>query len=167
MYVSDAEAGPWALALETAELEDSRMQEDPLPLQLFALNQETSAHYVKFEVLDWWGMGGGLQFLGIQITKEIRNENTTQAENIMINENVFNNINTINNENATFKENVTNNENTNITNNENSSINEKITNTENEIYSENITNDENAIISRYITTNENMSNTEIIHLEKI
>ena len=65
VYVALTESGPWTEVLE-AELEDSRQQEDPLPLQLISLESEVLAQFVKFEVLKCWGKGCGLQYFDIQ-----------------------------------------------------------------------------------------------------
>ena len=43
---------------------------DPLPLQTFLLSETTTAQYVKFELLSWWGHGGGLLFFEIQTQGE-------------------------------------------------------------------------------------------------
>ena len=53
----------WDLLL-TQELEDSR-QQNPVPVQEFTLDREQEIRYLKFEVTDFWGVGGGLQFLDI------------------------------------------------------------------------------------------------------
>ena len=63
--MSEAESGPWTEVLEE-ELEDSREQQDPLPLQTLDLSTEVTARFVKFELLTWWGNGGGLQYFDIQ-----------------------------------------------------------------------------------------------------
>ena len=48
------------------ELEDSRRQTDPLPLQTIALDTGmVTAQFVKFELVSWWGNGGGLQYFHI------------------------------------------------------------------------------------------------------
>ena len=67
VYVSrtGAVAGPWIPILDE-ELEDSRQMADPLPLQTFLLSKTTTSQYVKFELLSWWGQGGGLQYFDIQ-----------------------------------------------------------------------------------------------------
>ena len=51
--------------LETT-LEDSRQQNDPLPLQLIGLQTEVTGQFIKFELLEWYGKGGGLQYFDIQ-----------------------------------------------------------------------------------------------------
>ena len=50
--------------LETT-LEDSRRQNDPLPLQLIDLEAEVTGQFLKFELLEWYGRGGGLQYFDI------------------------------------------------------------------------------------------------------
>ena len=48
------------------ELEDSRRQSDPLPLQVIGLDVgRVTAMFVKFELVSWWGYGGGLQYFDI------------------------------------------------------------------------------------------------------
>ena len=55
------EEGPWSLLLE-ASLEDSRSQKIP-PVQTLMLDhQHQHNRYIKFELLEFWGVGGGLQF---------------------------------------------------------------------------------------------------------
>ena len=64
--MSESESGPWTQVLNT-QLEDSRQQQDPLPLQLIELDvEEVTAQFVKFELLSWWGFGGGLIYFDIQ-----------------------------------------------------------------------------------------------------
>ena len=46
-------------------LEDSRKTEDPLQLQWFPLENEVTSQFIKFELLTWWGWGGGLQYFDI------------------------------------------------------------------------------------------------------
>eukprot|EP00092_Neocalanus_flemingeri_P033056 GFUD01035950.1.p1 GENE.GFUD01035950.1~~GFUD01035950.1.p1 ORF type:complete len:521 (-),score=149.13 GFUD01035950.1:312-1874(-) len=65
LHVSDTKSGPWAQVLDT-QLEDSRQQKDPLPLQNFALDTETTAQFLKFELVSWWGDYGGLQYFDIE-----------------------------------------------------------------------------------------------------
>jgi hypothetical protein len=52
------------------ELEDSREEEDMLPIQSIALRTRYHAHFIKFELLSWWGVGGGLQYFNIQRDEE-------------------------------------------------------------------------------------------------
>ena len=60
-----SETGPWEQVLEE-DLEDSRNQNDPLPLMTFKFNLFT-ARYVKFKLLSYWGKkGGGLQYFNIK-----------------------------------------------------------------------------------------------------
>ena len=56
--------------LETS-LEDSRQQRDPLPVQEIDLQSKADGQFLKFELLEWYGVGGGLQFFDI-------NQGTTQ-----------------------------------------------------------------------------------------
>jgi hypothetical protein len=57
--------GPWHELL-VADLEDSRDQEDPLPLQQLFFYSPVSVSYIKFELLEFWGVGGGLQYLAVE-----------------------------------------------------------------------------------------------------
>ena len=58
--------GPWE-GLLVANLEDSRPQDPPPVLTLTFDNDNPSvARFVKFELLDFWGTGGGgLQYLEV------------------------------------------------------------------------------------------------------
>ena len=56
---------PWTSVLETS-LEDSRQQQDPLPLQVLRLQESVQAQFIKFDLLEWYGQGGGLQYLDIE-----------------------------------------------------------------------------------------------------
>jgi hypothetical protein len=64
LSVSQSETGPWHNVLETT-LEDSRQQMDPLPLQVIYLQSKVIGQFVKFELLEWYGQGGGLQYFDI------------------------------------------------------------------------------------------------------
>ena len=64
---SISEAGPWVQILDRT-LEDSRTQNDPLPLQTFNFNS-VSAKYVKFKLISYWGKGGGLQYFNLKKSK--------------------------------------------------------------------------------------------------
>ena len=55
---------PWINVLETT-LEDSRQQQDPLPLQVLQLQRSVQAQFIKYDLLEWYGEGGGLQYLDI------------------------------------------------------------------------------------------------------
>ena len=78
MFLSLSETGPWQQVLEEA-LEDSRNQNDPLPLMTFEFNSVT-ARYVKFKILEWWGtMGGGLQYFKIKKSTTTTTAATTTA----------------------------------------------------------------------------------------
>ena len=59
-----SETGPWEQVLYET-LEDSRNQNDPLPLKTFNFNSVT-ARYVKFKLLKYWGNGGGLNYFNIK-----------------------------------------------------------------------------------------------------
>ena len=52
--------GPWKKLL-TANLHDSRHQ-DPPPLQALMFEKSVVVTFVKFELLEYWGAGGGLQY---------------------------------------------------------------------------------------------------------
>jgi len=80
LSLSMKESGPWTKVLEKS-LDDSRQQPDPLPVQVFPLERGTEdllpfqeesfvAQYLKFDLLDWYGLGGGLQYLEIQNERE-------------------------------------------------------------------------------------------------
>ena len=58
-------SGPWTQVLDK-QLEDSRQQLDPLPLQIIDIDTEFTAQFVKFELVSWWGKSGGLQYFDIQ-----------------------------------------------------------------------------------------------------
>ena len=55
--------GPWNELL-VADLEDSRNQNPP-PLQNLTLDNSAFVRFVKFELLDYWGNGGGLQYFTV------------------------------------------------------------------------------------------------------
>ena len=46
-------------------LGDSRNTTDPLPLQKIPFTEPATAQYIKFELVSWWGNGGGLQYFDI------------------------------------------------------------------------------------------------------
>ena len=65
--ISNYQAGPWnEVVYET--LEDSRNQTDPLPVQTFpfSLPFEVTARFVKFNLISWYGEGGGLQYFALK-----------------------------------------------------------------------------------------------------
>ena len=57
------ENGPWEEVIDES-ISDSRQQEKPLPFQKFNFDSVT-ARFVKFEVLSWYGAGGGLQYFNV------------------------------------------------------------------------------------------------------
>ena len=57
------ENGPWEELL-VATIEDSRSQ-DPPPLQHLLFDNTVVISFVKFELLEYWGSGGGLQYFAI------------------------------------------------------------------------------------------------------
>ena len=66
LSTGETESGPWTQVLDK-ELEDSQQQQDddPSRLQMIALDKETEAQFVKFDLISWWGRGGGLQYFDI------------------------------------------------------------------------------------------------------
>ena len=65
--ISSYPAGPWSeVVYET--LEDSRDQSDPLPVLTFPLStdEEVTARFVKFNLISWYGEGGGLQYFAVK-----------------------------------------------------------------------------------------------------
>ena len=67
-FFSISETGPWKQVLD-GTLDDSRQQNDPLPLQTFNFDPET-ARFAKFKLLSYWGSGGGLQYFKIKKSKK-------------------------------------------------------------------------------------------------
>ena len=65
---SDAKEGPWEELL-VADLEDSRRQSPP-PLQQLRLTKSADVSFIKFELLKYYGHGGGLQYFAGKILKE-------------------------------------------------------------------------------------------------
>ena len=60
---SRSSEGPWQNILE-ANLEDSRQQKPP-PVKLLLFKSPLVVRFVKFELLEFWGVGGGLQHLSV------------------------------------------------------------------------------------------------------
>jgi len=52
--------GPWE-ELHVADLEDSRRQNPP-PIQQIMFANPSNVSFIKFELLEYWGNGGGLQY---------------------------------------------------------------------------------------------------------
>ena len=70
--VSLYQAGPWdQVVFET--LEDPREQTDPLPVLTFPFSSssEVSARFVKFNLISWYGWGGGLQYFSVKKGRKI------------------------------------------------------------------------------------------------
>ena len=65
LFVGQTASGPWTMVFGSPVLDDSRQQQDPLPLQIFPLDTVTAAQFIKFELLAWYGPSGGLQFFDI------------------------------------------------------------------------------------------------------
>ena len=63
-FSSTNKKGPWKEILDET-LVDSRNQPNPVDLQSFSFEAVT-AGFVKFEVLSWYGIGGGLQYFNIE-----------------------------------------------------------------------------------------------------
>ena len=61
---SATNSGPWQELL-VADLEDSRRQ-DPPPLQQLIFDNSAVVSFVKFELLEYHGSGGGLQYFAIE-----------------------------------------------------------------------------------------------------
>ena len=59
----ETEDGPWEMVLQKT-LDDSRKQTDPLPLLGFPI-PSSQARFVKFELVSYYGNGGGLQYFNI------------------------------------------------------------------------------------------------------
>ena len=59
----ESDDGPWQMVLEMT-LDDSRQQTDPLPVQEFSI-PTTQGRYLKFELVSYYGNGGGLQYFNI------------------------------------------------------------------------------------------------------
>ena len=62
VYVGESPQGPWNQVLQE-ELPDSRQMETVFP-EIFQI-QQTNGSYVKFELLSYWGIGGGLQYFTV------------------------------------------------------------------------------------------------------
>ena len=61
---STTKNGPWQELL-VANLEDSR-QQDPPPVQQLTFANSAVVSFVKFELLEYHGSGGGLQYFAIE-----------------------------------------------------------------------------------------------------
>ena len=59
----ETEDGPWEMVFQKT-LDDSRKQTDPLPLLGFPI-PSSQARFVKFELMSYYGHGGGLQYFNI------------------------------------------------------------------------------------------------------
>ena len=57
--VSDSANGPWTEVLSDSLPDSSNL--DPVPLSKFNI-QRVSARFVRFKLLSYWGVGGGLQY---------------------------------------------------------------------------------------------------------
>ena len=63
-HCSTNQNGPWKEVIDET-LADSRNQVNPLPLQAFSFESVT-ARFVKFEVISWYGINGGIQYFNIK-----------------------------------------------------------------------------------------------------
>ena len=61
---SATDNGPWQELL-VADLEDTRHQ-DPEPLQQLMFDNSAVVSFIKFELLEYYGVGGGLQYFAIE-----------------------------------------------------------------------------------------------------
>jgi len=62
VFFSESSRGPWALVL-SASLPDSR-NVNPVPMSTFNI-PPVSARFVKFNLVSYWGQGGGLQYFHV------------------------------------------------------------------------------------------------------
>ena len=63
VFLSDSSEGPWEEVVHQT-LEDSRQQDDPLPVQTFSFPERT-ARFVKFNQYSYYGASGGLQYFAV------------------------------------------------------------------------------------------------------
>ena len=63
IHSEESQDGPWKIVLQKT-LGDSRKQKDPLPIQEFPIFP-VEARFVKFELVSFFGNGGGLQYFNI------------------------------------------------------------------------------------------------------
>ena len=66
-FNSDSEEGPWEKVFEKTDLDDSRQQKDPLPLQKYYFEAK-NASFLTFKVISFYGGGGGLQYFNTKFT---------------------------------------------------------------------------------------------------
>ena len=64
VFLGKEKTGPWEEVVHTT-IPDTREQKDPLPIQRFSF-AERFAKFVKFELLKWYGNGGGLQYFHVK-----------------------------------------------------------------------------------------------------
>ena len=62
-FISESLDGFWGDPIVNETLED-RLQEDHLPLESFYFDPKYG-RYAKFEIVDFYGRGGGLQFFNM------------------------------------------------------------------------------------------------------
>ena len=58
----------WSTLLEK-ELEDSRQQTSP-PVQHFQLEEPREVRYLRFQLKEYWGAGGGLQYFAVEANQQ-------------------------------------------------------------------------------------------------
>ena len=63
IFSKKTEDGPWKMILQKT-LDDSRKHTDPLPQQEFSI-PSSQGRFVKFELVSYYGNGGGLQYFNI------------------------------------------------------------------------------------------------------
>ena len=66
VFLSDSSDGPWGEVVH-GTLEDSREQTDENPVKRFPF-EKTEARFVRFQQISCYGGGGGLQYLGVNLT---------------------------------------------------------------------------------------------------
>ena len=64
VFLSKEKSGPWEEVIHSS-LKDSREAADPLPIERFSF-AERFAKFVKFELLTFYGNGGGLQYFHVK-----------------------------------------------------------------------------------------------------
>ena len=64
VYSSSSHLGPWRLLVDGA-LKDSREENSALGIENFSF-KSTTDHFFKFELVEWFGVGGGLQFFDVK-----------------------------------------------------------------------------------------------------
>ena len=67
VFTSSFKDGPWQMVVHKT-LQDSRAHADPLPVLSFPFStySEATARFVKFNLISWYGYGGGLQYFAVK-----------------------------------------------------------------------------------------------------